>query len=139
VQFRLEFRTVVAALRRRRRGERAPRPGVPWGYGRWVAHIERYWTEPGYRLERIFPWVHEAHRLMNADETQELERLLLGVVWEHLNRVGEEHYFDFEAVVMYVLRWHLIDRWTRYDGSAAVSRFREMIESGLGAHANVFA
>ncbi|MGK7874217.1 MAG: hypothetical protein AB4426_13155 [Xenococcaceae cyanobacterium] len=139
VESRLELHTVVAALRRRKRGESAPSPEEPWGYGRWVSHIESHWTEPTFRLEGAFPWVLEANRLLNANESVALERLLFGVVWDKLGRMGEGHYFDFEAVVIYVLRWNLVDRWSRYEGETAVKRFTELVDSGIEKFTNVFA
>ena len=125
VESRLELHTVVAALRLRQRGESAPPPGTSWGYGRWINYIERHWSEPGFRLEGAFPWVLEANRLLSTNESVALERLLFEVVWDKLGRLGEGHYFDFEAVVLYVLRWNLADRWSRYQGEAAVQRFGE--------------
>ncbi len=68
-----------------------------------------------------------------------MERLLFEVVWDKLGRLGEGHYFDFEAVVLYVLRWNLADRWSRYQGEAAVERFRSLVDSGLEQFTNVFA
>lgn len=134
VTWRLEMRTLLAALRRRHRGERAPRDRR-WGFGRWVSRIAAHWNEPGFGLERAFPWLAEAARLLERGTPVELERLLLGVGWDHLERVSDGHYLDFEAVVIYVLRWDMIARWTTYDGDEAVRRFDELIEqamAGLG-------
>lgn len=139
VESRLELHTVVAALRRRQRWDSAPPSGEIWGYGRWVSYIESYWTEPGFRLEGVFPWVLEANRLLNANESVELERLLFEAVWNKLGRLGAGHYFDFEAVVIYVLRWNLVDRWSRYQGEEAVKRFRTLLDSGIEKFTNVFA
>ncbi len=139
VESRLELHTVMAALRRRQRGESAPSPVTSWGYGRWVNYIERHWSEPGFRLEGAFPWVLEANRLLSTNESVALERLLFEVVWDKLGRLGEGHYFDFEAVVLYVLRWNLADRWSRYEGEAAVKRFRTLVDSGLEKFTDVFA
>jgi len=132
VVWRLELRTTVAALRRRHRGEAAP-AAAPWGYGRWLAHIRRHWSEPHFRLERVYPWLPEAKTLLEADDTLGLERLLLDTVWQHLDRMADGHHFDFEAVLVYSLRWDLIARWTGYRGDEAVARFEEMIEEGLKA------
>lgn len=136
--FRMELRTIYTALRRRRRGETAAPPGQPWGYGRWVRHIERYWNEPGFRLQRVYPWVGEAERLIEARDSLGLERLLLGIVWDYLTRASEGHEFDFEAVVIYVLRWDLIARWSSYDGGRAVSRFDHLVDLGLGRYGHLF-
>jgi len=139
VQFRLEVRTAIAALRRRKRGEGPPRPDETWGYGRWVGHIQRYWGEPAFRLEGVFPWLPEASQLLNTGDSLGLERLLLGMAWEHLGRAAEQHYFDLEAVVLYVQRWDIIDRWTTYSGEAAVQRFHALVDKGLGEFAQIFS
>ena len=97
-----------------------------------------YWSEPGFRLEGVYPWVLEADRLLNDRDTVGLERLLLGLVWNKLGRAGEGHYFDFTAVVIYVLRWNIIARWTRNEGSKAVKRFHVLVDFGLGDHAELF-
>jgi len=77
VSWRLELRTLVAALRRRKLGQKAPSGLRDWGFGRWLDQIRRYWSEPGFRLEGVFPWVLEADRLLKEQDTVGLERLLL--------------------------------------------------------------
>lgn len=139
VEFRLELHTVVAALRRRHRGESSPPVSTTWGYGRWVKHIERHWAEPAFRLQGVFPWVLEANQLLLNDESVALQRLLFGYVWHRLSLLGTGHYFDFEAVVLYVLRWDLIDRWVRYDGEAAVERFKRLVDAAIREVDQAFA
>ena len=139
VESRLELHTIVAALRRRKRGQSPPSPGDSWGYGRWVGYIERHWTEATFGLQGMFPWISEANRLLNANDSVALEQLLFGVVWDKLGRLGEGHYFDFEAVVIYVLRWYLVERWCSYEEEAAVERFKTMVDSGIEKFTNVFA
>jgi hypothetical protein len=129
--WRLELRTLVAALRRRRAGEAAPSGRRKWGFGRWVPLIARHWGEPHFRLERVYPWLPEAKRLMDEGDPLGLERLLLGAVWTHLERIGAGHAFDFEAVVVYVTRWDLVARWTCYDADAALARFDVLLETAL--------
>lgn len=135
VRDRLELRTCIAALRRRNRGEGPPAAGTAWGVGRWVAHIARNWTEPAFRLDRTFPWLREADRLMKQDEIEALERLLLEAAWRSVERQAGEHMFDFEAVVIYVLKWNIIDRWVRYNAEAAAKRFQDLTEAALGDYA----
>ncbi len=136
---RMEFRTFLAALRRRRRGEDAPPSRLPWGYGRWVYHIVRHWTSPAFQLEAQFPWLIEANRLLNEGKYLELDRLLVNVVWNDVERVGQGHQFDFEAVVLYVLRWDLVARWTSYSAEAAKQRFAELVDAGLAELDTLFA
>ncbi len=130
VTWRLEMRTLVAALRRRHRGEPAPRDRR-WGFGRWVSRIMQHWNEPAFGLERAFPWLPEAERLLKRGASVELERVLLGAVWDRLERQSDGHYLDFEAVVIYVLRWDMIARWTTYDGEEAARRFDELVERAM--------
>ncbi len=133
LEWRLEFRTLVAALRRSHYGRPAPTAAEAWGYGRWKQHIERHWTEPYFRLERVYGWLPEGVRQLQAGNSSGLERVLLGAVWDHLERLSDGHHFDFEAVVIYVQRWDLIARWTQYDGNAAVRHFDELVAAGLRA------
>jgi hypothetical protein len=125
----LERRSVIAALRRRHRGENAP-PKTRWGYGRWLTHIARYWNESYFQLELVYPWLPEAERLLQEDATLALERLLLRTKWEELERAAQGHYFDFEAVVIYVLRWNIVYRWRIYSAEAAAQRFSALVEEG---------
>jgi hypothetical protein len=131
VVWRLELRTVVAALRRRHRGLAAPAGDDNWGFGRWQKHIRRYWNEPLFRLERVYPWLAEARTLLENGDALGLERLLLTAVWEHLERVADGHHFDFEAVLIYSMRWDLVARWTGYSAEAARVRFEAMVREGL--------
>lgn len=43
------------------------------------------------------------------------------------------HDFDFEAVALYVVRWDLLERWTRYDAEAAAARFSTLVADALNA------
>lgn len=137
VRDRLEIRTCIAALRRRSRGEGPPAAGTAWGFGRWVGHIARNWTEATFRLDGTFPWLIEADRLMRDDDTIALERLLLEQSYKSLKRRAGEHAFDFEAVVIYVLKWSIVDRWARYNAEAAARRFEDLTEAGLGSFATL--
>lgn len=139
VVHRLDLRTIITALRRRYRGEIEPPIKEVWGVGNWVSFIERHWTETDFHLSAIFPWVLEANRLLNANDLVSLERLQFAVNWQMLDRISEGHYFDFEAVVIYLMRWSMVDRWSRYNGEAAVVCFRKLVDSGIEKFTDVFA
>ncbi len=138
VRERLELRTLIAAMRRRERGDPAPGERELWGFGRWLPMIRSNWNDPVFRLARAFPWAPKAHKLIQAGDALALERLLLGLNWDQLGQAREAHYFDFEAVVIYVLRWDLIARWTGYNASDAARRFAGLVEAGLGDSAALF-
>ncbi|MGP1256574.1 MAG: hypothetical protein ACTS10_19295 [Kiloniellales bacterium] len=137
VQDRLEIRTCVAALRRRAHGEGSPPIDRVWGFGRWVGQITRNWTDPSFGLDGVFPWLREANRLMAENDSIALERLLLEQSYRRLQRLAGEHSFDFEAVVIYVLKWSIVDRWARYNAEVAVRRFDDLTEAGLSGYATL--
>ncbi len=138
VRWRAELRTVVAALRLRQRG--LPPPSTPWGMGRFVHWIGAHWHSPAFGLERLYPWLPRAEDYLRQAKSLALERLLLTLVWEHYGRIGQSHHFDLVAVVIYVLRWNVVERWVRYQPERALARFKHLVSEGLdgwqlgGAH-----
>lgn len=138
INTRLEMRTLVAALRKRAAGHTAPAEMEAWGFGRWVNMMRTHWNEPDFGVGHIYPWVIDANQTMLQGDTLRLERMFMGKAWEHLARSGASHYFDFEAVAVYVLRWDLIDRWTRYEADAARERISGLAKAGLGEHRTMY-
>ena len=59
MEHRIDVRTIVGALRRKRRGD-----GPPIGVGRLVEPIRRGWILPWFGLERRFDWIEEFDRQM---------------------------------------------------------------------------
>ena len=127
---RLDLRTLVAALRRRRDGM-GPPEDRHWGFGRFLPAIRANWAEPAFRLERAVKWLPEAARLVAARDPLLLERHLIEVTHHQLRRHRANHGFDFEAVVIYVLTWSIYDRWARTDPVAASRRFETLAEAAL--------
>lgn len=132
VEQQLELRTILAALRRRQRGEPAPPPELVWGHGRWLSTIRRNWNEPGLGVERAFPWVREAAAQIESGEAVALESLLMAQLWSLAGwlALAHGHDFDFTAIVLYVLRFLLLERRTAYDADIASRRFRSLIAAG---------
>ncbi len=134
----MERRTVLAALRRQLRGAPAPQGGEGWGVGPRLAHIRAHWSQPLLGLGAVFPWLPEARRHLADGEYRELERLLLDVEWRWLTRERVYHRFDFRAVVIYLLRWHVVAAWRRYNAEAAEHRLRRNVYEGLDGYRTLF-
>ena len=139
VRSRLEARTLIAALRRRHAGRAAPGPREPWGFSRWLDVIVNNWQQPDFGLSRVYPWLVDANSKLEQDDAIGLDRVFMDHAWRQLARIGAGHYFDFEAVAIYVLRWDLIDRWTHYDNEGARDRIIQLTESSLGDFRHLFA
>ncbi len=123
--WRLSFRSVVAALRRRYLGHEFPQE--TWAHSRWLPTIKRNWHEPMLGLEKRLPWVPEAVRCLREERAMDLEKLLLQQIWLWLERCSWEHQFDLAAVAIYRMRWDLISRWVTYAKEPAQQRFKAMV------------
>ena len=134
-EWRLSVRTVVAALRLRHAGAPAPERGETWGFGHWTRAIERSWSRRDFGLGGALPWIEEFAGLVEREDAVELEKRLLLLVSRYLSRKAEGHYFDLEAVALYVLRWDLLRRWTSQDPVAARGRFDELMAASWGRFA----
>ena len=131
VDWRLDMRTVVAALRRRHQGDTAPNK-PKWSYGSRYEYIRNHWNSPTLGLTGAFPWIPTVNECLRTHDHVTLEKTLLEAVWKQLDQLATKHRFDFEAVVIYVLRWNLVSRWTSYDADKAESRFRQLVDISLG-------
>ncbi|MEO1111845.1 MAG: hypothetical protein AAFY05_05905 [Pseudomonadota bacterium] len=128
---RMETRTLIAALRRRNRGQETAGDITSWGFGRWCSRIRANWSDPAFGLGHFMPWIAEAHRLMRAGDHISLERLTLTEVFRQLDHYGALHEFDFEAVAIYVLRWVIVERWSRYGEDDARTRLQALVAAAL--------
>jgi hypothetical protein len=129
--WRLELRVILAALRMRHLGQkRAPEKKI-LGFDYWSFIFTKNWHEPDFGLSKQLPWLPEANQLLVANKSLQLEKYLFSVVWEHYHKLSLGHYFNFEAVIIYVLRWDIINRWTSYDNEIAVQRFDDLIDNEI--------
>ena len=138
VDYRMSQRTALVALRRRRLGLPAPAADEVWGVGPWVRRISAAWDRPDLGLGRIFPWIEEAGRHLEAGDARELERLLMDAVWRRLERIAERSPFGFEPVMSFVFRWDVLQRWLTHDAVAGKARFQELISEVTREHQQLF-
>lgn len=131
VSWRLELRTLLTALRRRHAGETITAAEPFYGFGGHLPFIRRYWQKPDFGLGNTLPWLKQAQQLIAENKPLALDKLMLELNWKHYHRLSVGHYFDFPAVVLYVLRWYLINRWVSYDQDRALLRFNELISAGM--------
>ena len=133
VSFRMDIRTIMSGLRRRRRGLPPP-PGV----GQWVDHIRRNWGHPQFKLAWRHPWIAEVDGLLGTTDCLSVERILLGVGWNHWTRLAEQHYFDFEAVLLYLARWEILSRWVGQDATLGRQRFEQLVTESLSEYVSLY-
>ena len=129
VDDRMEVRTILSGLRRRKAG--LP---PPVGLEPWATEIRRNWSHPDFRLHVRHPWVPRFRELTDQGDVLEAERLQLSTAWTHWSRLAVQYHFTFESVILSLARWELIDRWTSRDAARGRERFEQLIAETLGKH-----
>jgi len=138
LEFPIDVKTVVTALRRRRLGHPCPAEGEPWGIGRLTGPIRRNWEQPDFRLSGAHPWVPRVRASMESGDALALQKLLFDLTWNHVDRVSQGLTFSFDAVLAYLYKWDLIDRWISYDAEAAGVRFEELLMEAMDGKEHLF-
>lgn len=139
IEWRIEFRILIAALRQKHRGRRFAESSEwqgSWLGSRWVSYIVKHWNEPVFGLEKALPWLTEIKPLLESEQAEELEKHILMQVWRWLEKESFGHEFDLEAVAIYRMRWDLVARWTSYKKEAAEEKFTQFIDLALGDNYN---
>jgi hypothetical protein len=137
VDFRMNMRTVVVALRLRRQGRLAP--SERWGTGPYTRMIEARWTEEGFGLGAVFPWITDAQKHLEQGDAMALEKLLMGLSWQKLGQISDAYPFGFEQVFAFAYKWDILHRWLSYDADKARERFEGLVLEVTSEHQNLFA
>ena len=137
VDFRMNMRTVMVALRQRRQGKVVP--SGRWGTGPYTRIIESRWAEPEFGLGAVFPWIPEAQTFLDQGDAMELEKLMMGQSWTKLSQISDAHPFGFEQVFAFAYKWDILHRWLSYDAEKVRDRFEELILEVTSDHQNLFA
>lgn len=127
VVLRMDVRTIVAALRRRHQKKPRPVKGEIWGVSEWTRAIEQNWDDPDFKLGYVFPWIPKARIHLEKGETVKLEKHLMSIVWNRAERLAFGNPFGFDALIAYLFKWDILQRWLSYDASAAKDRFKSLV------------
>jgi hypothetical protein len=131
VEWRLNWRSVIAAVRRKLRGDPPPPKNSSWGMSPWLDHMQRHWQQPYLGLEKHLPWVVELTQLLQAEKHLPAEHFILHRIWQALDVHAFEHEFDLQAVAIYCMRWDLLIRWSSYNSNVAHTRFTALVNDAV--------
>lgn len=134
IRHAMTIRTIIAGLRCRRLGL-----GPPLGIAPVAARIARHWNHPDFHLGTQLPWIGEVDAQLNGDSPFDLERKKLDIIWRHAKWLADQYHFTFEAVVMYLIRWEVVYRWTRRDAAVGQEKFARLVTEAMGEYASMFA
>jgi len=124
---KVDLRTVVGAMRYRQYSPDKELTGQ-WSISRHRQQIENHWREADFRLSRVYPWLSEAVELVGDNQIYKLEKLLLKSAWQLLNSHKDHQPFSFKSLVIYVLKWNIVERWARYNAEQARDRFQLLVK-----------
>lgn len=110
----LDFRSIIAALRLRHRQKEVPEQVDDLWITRWSHKIVQHWSEPDFGLKSVYPWLPELALDVAKEDTLRVEAFFLKHFWTYLLQKESEHSFDFEALVIYLLRWNIVDYWSGF-------------------------
>ena len=119
--------TIMVALRRRHRGLGAPLEGEAWGVGPLVGHIRRHWDDHDFKLGSVYPWILQIRTYLKEEMPLELERFVLALVWDRFSLPLPGGPFGIEAVIAYLFKWSILQRWLSQDTEGARERFGELV------------
>jgi len=129
IGLRLEWQTLLAALRYRQDGRISPENF--YGFGRWTGLIRRNWHDPLFGLATAMPFLSKLEPLLNKSHSGELEYQLNTLLWNDLLFVERSFQFTLETVICFVLRWGLAEQQIKSDASLALASFKRMSEQLL--------
>ena len=138
IDYRMNQRTIMVAFRRRLRGLDSPKAGEPWGVGSWVRHIEKNWDDPHFKLDLVHPWIRTARQFLESENVIALEQFLMERTWNYLSRITEMYEFRFEAVLAYLFKWDILQRWLAYNPKTAKKQLTNLLEETTNEHRVLF-
>ena len=65
------------------------------------------------------------------------EQALDDITWETVDSLGTFHYFDLTAVLCYIAKLHIADRWLALDKERGMERFRQLVKEVRGSYKGV--
>ena len=137
VRSRTEMRLIISCVRCRAAGAEPPK---------WIdriadragtlGHMRKHWLDPNFNLGVHHRWVEAFRKQLDAGDMREAQRVVFNERWSDWSRIAERQTFSFEAIIAYLVRWEIIDRWTSQNAKAGKVRFNKLIEETLGEYAN---
>lgn len=126
VAYRRDIRIILGALRGRTR-----RQPPPLALNDLSRQIERAWDKPDFGLGGRHPWIVDAQDMIASGNVLGVEELMNRLSWDWLTARATEYHFSFEAVMIYTLRWNLLEaklEWNRAEGRR---RFDSLVDQAL--------
>jgi hypothetical protein len=133
IDYRIDMRTVVAGLRRKRFNE-----GPMDGFGELASWIRRHWNQPYFELSKRYPWIVAFSNAVESGRLLEAQQILFDDLWTKWTRLAQQFHFTLETIILYIARWEIVERWTSLDATEGRRRFDFLLSETMGEYANLF-
>ncbi|MGN0201966.1 MAG: DUF2764 family protein [Candidatus Cryptobacteroides sp.] len=84
-----------------------------------------------------FPEAGKLDAALSASDLLLRERNLDQLMWDKITEITTFNYFDIEAVLAFVAKLHIIDRWLALDENAGRAMFRSLVNEVRGTFKGV--
>ena len=121
-----DLRSILAALRMRNQRKELPENPQECWITQWNHRLIKNWNELDFGLKSIYPWLPKVAADIAKKDTVAVEEFLLTYIWKYLSTLATGHYFDFEAIIIYLLRWNVIHYWSQFNKVNTVNYLNEL-------------
>lgn len=133
IRYAVKVRLIIAALRCRRL-----KLDPPVGIEPISSRISGGWSHPDFQMGNEFPWIGELDAKLKSDAPFDLERMILNIVWRYTGQLADQFHFTFEAVMLYLVRWEGVYRWTQRNAAVGQEKFEQLVTETMGEYAEMF-
>lgn len=131
IKWFFDIRSIFTALRLRQIQRVAPDNPQDYWSTSLTTKLIKNWDKPDFGLKYTYPWLAEVNAKITTNDTAFIEDTLLTVIWKHLEKMEDRHFFDFEALIIYLLRWNIVHYWSQLDEKLAAKRIQKMTDQIL--------
>ncbi|KTD45256.1 V-type ATP synthase subunit A [Legionella quinlivanii] len=124
----LELRSILAAMRMRNAHLGQPDDPDHYWISRWQKRLNNQWEVSDFGLKKVYPWLPKINMEISENNTVAVEEFVLNKIWNYLAKIETGHYFDFDAIVIYLLRWNVINYWSGYRSSNLLDEVEQLIQ-----------
>ncbi len=87
--------------------------------------------------EEEFPQLNAVENALAQSDLLSREKALDDIAWAWLDEYGIFHYFDLTAVLAYVAKLHIVNRWLALDEEKGRDLFKKLVEEVRGSFKGV--
>ncbi len=84
-----------------------------------------------------FPQAEKVESALALPSLLDREQALDDITWETVDSLATFHYFDLTAMLAYVAKLHIVNRWLALDKERGMERFRQLVAEVRGSFKGV--